>query len=149
MAAYYLRLFTCELCSHRPKHAGIVYVRPRWGTHARRKALPSLIFCRRHLRSARSVSCCYRNKARWDISDAWCIGGIFGVLLAFGVLYPRRTVMLLFPPVPMPAWLLVTVFGLIELANGVLGTEAGVAHFAHLGGMLGAYLELRYWRQRR
>ena len=75
-------------------------------------------------------------------------GGIFGVLLAFGVLYPRRTVMLLFPPMPMPAWLLVTVFGLIELANGVLGTEAGVAHFAHLGGMLGAYLELRYWRQR-
>jgi len=75
-------------------------------------------------------------------------GGIFGVLLAFGVLYPRRTVMLLFPPIPMPAWLLVIVFGLIELANGVLGTEAGVAHFAHLGGMLGAYLELRYWRQR-
>ena len=56
--------------------------------------------------------------------------------------------MLLFPPIPMPAWLLVIVFGLIELANGVLGTEAGVAHFAHLGGMLGAYLELRYWRQR-
>jgi len=75
-------------------------------------------------------------------------GGIFGVLLAFGVLYPRRTVVLLFPPIPMPAWLLVTAFGLIELANGVLGTEAGVAHFAHLGGMLGAYLELRYWRQR-
>ena len=75
-------------------------------------------------------------------------GGIFGVLLAFGVLYPRRTVILIFPPIPMPAWLLVTLFGLIELANGVLGTEAGVAHFAHLGGMLGAYLELRYWRQR-
>jgi membrane associated rhomboid family serine protease len=75
-------------------------------------------------------------------------GGIFGVLLAFGVLYPRRTVMLIFPPIPMAAWLLVTLFGLIELANGVLGTEAGVAHFAHLGGMLGAYLELRYWRQR-
>ena len=48
----------------------------------------------------------------------------------------------------MPAWLLVTLFGLLELANGVLGTEAGVAHFAHLGGMLGAYLELRYWRRR-
>jgi rhomboid family protein len=75
-------------------------------------------------------------------------GGIFGVLLAFGVLYPRRTVILIFPPIPMPAWLLVTLFGLIELANGVLGSEAGVAHFAHLGGMLGAYLELRYWRQR-
>jgi len=75
-------------------------------------------------------------------------GGVFGVLLAFGVLYPRRIVMLLFPPVPMPAWLLVVVFGLVELANGILGTEAGIAHFAHLGGMLGAYLELRYWRRR-
>ncbi|MGC2409654.1 MAG: rhomboid family intramembrane serine protease [Methyloceanibacter sp.] len=75
-------------------------------------------------------------------------GGIFGVLLAFGVLYPRRIVMLLFPPIPMPAWFLVVVFGVVELANGVLGTEAGVAHFAPLGGMLGAYLELRYWRRR-
>jgi membrane associated rhomboid family serine protease len=75
-------------------------------------------------------------------------GGIFGVLLAFGILYPRRVVMLLFPPIPMPAWLLVVVFALVELANGVLGTEAGVAHFAHLGGMLGAYLELRFWRRR-
>ncbi len=75
-------------------------------------------------------------------------GGIFGVLLAFAMLYPRRMVMLLFPPIPMPAWLLVLAFALIELANGVLGTEAGVAHFAHLGGMLGAYLELRFWRRR-
>jgi membrane associated rhomboid family serine protease len=74
-------------------------------------------------------------------------GGIFGVLLAFGMLFPRRIVVLLFPPIPMPAWLLVIVFGLIELLHGVTGTEAGVAHFAHLGGMLGAYLELRYWRR--
>ena len=73
-------------------------------------------------------------------------GGIFGVLLAFGVLYPRRIVMLIFPPVPMPAWLFVTMYGAIELANGVFGTEAGVAHFAHLGGMVGGYLALRGWR---
>jgi rhomboid family protein len=73
-------------------------------------------------------------------------GGIFGVLLAFGTLYPNRIVMLLFPPIPMPAWLFVVLFGVLELANGILGTEAGVAHFAHLGGMLGAYLVLRYWR---
>lgn len=74
-------------------------------------------------------------------------GGVFGVLLAFAVLYPRRIVMLVFPPIPMPAWLFVTLYGLVELANGVLGTEAGVAHFAHLGGMLGAYLMLRHWRR--
>jgi membrane associated rhomboid family serine protease len=73
---------------------------------------------------------------------------VFGVLLAFGVLFPRRMVMLLFPPIPMPAWLLVTVYGAIELTNGVLGTQAGIAHFAHLGGMLGAWLALRRWRRR-
>jgi membrane associated rhomboid family serine protease len=73
-------------------------------------------------------------------------GGVFGVLLAFAVLYPRRLVVLLFPPIPMPAWFFVTAYGLIELVNGVLGTVAGVAHFAHLGGMVGAWIVLRRWR---
>lgn len=73
-------------------------------------------------------------------------GGVFGVLLAFGLLFPRRTVMLLFPPIPMPAWVLVLSYALIELANGVFGTTDGVAHFAHLGGMLGAYMVLRLYR---
>ena len=76
-------------------------------------------------------------------------GGVFGVLLAFAMLFPRRIVTLLFPPIPMPAWLFVGVYGLIELTNGVVGTEAGVAHFAHLGGMLGAYLLLRRWHHGR
>jgi membrane associated rhomboid family serine protease len=75
-------------------------------------------------------------------------GGVFGLLLAFGYLFPRRMLVLLFPPIPMPAWLFVTLYGLIELANGVFGTEAGVAHFAHLGGLLGAWLVLRGWRER-
>ena len=76
-------------------------------------------------------------------------GGVFGVLLAFAMLFPRRIVTLLFPPIPMPAWLFVGVYGLVELTNGVVGTEAGVAHFAHLGGMLGAFLLLRRWHHRR
>ena len=67
-------------------------------------------------------------------------GGVFGILLAFGMSFPRRTVMLVFPPIPMPAWLFVTLYGLLELYLGVTGTAAGVAHFAHLGGMLGGYL---------
>jgi membrane associated rhomboid family serine protease len=75
-------------------------------------------------------------------------GGVFGLLLAFGVLFPRRMLMLIFPPIPMPAWLFVILYGLVELANGVLGTDAGVAHFAHLGGMLGAWLVLRGFRAR-
>jgi membrane associated rhomboid family serine protease len=70
-------------------------------------------------------------------------GGVFGVLLAFAMLFPRRRVMLLIPPIPMPAWLLVLGYGVIELVSGVAGTSAGVAHFAHLGGMLGAFLALR------
>jgi rhomboid family protein len=73
-------------------------------------------------------------------------GGVFGVLLAFGMLFPRQRVMLIFPPIPMPAWLFVLGYALVELANGVFGTQEGVAHFAHLGGMLGAYLVLRLRR---
>jgi membrane associated rhomboid family serine protease len=75
-------------------------------------------------------------------------GGVFGLLLAFGMYFPRRIVMLLFPPVPMPAWLFVTLYGALELYLGVTGTQAGVAHFAHLGGMLGAWLLIQYWRGR-
>jgi membrane associated rhomboid family serine protease len=75
-------------------------------------------------------------------------GGVFGLLLAFGMLFPRRTVTLLFPPIPMPAWLFVSLYGLLELTNGIFRTESGVAHFAHLGGMLGAFVLLRLWRTR-
>ena len=76
-------------------------------------------------------------------------GGVFGLLLAFGMLFPRRTVMLIFPPIPMPAWVFVTVYGVLELFLGVTGSQADVAHFAHLGGMLGGYLLIRYGRARR
>jgi membrane associated rhomboid family serine protease len=75
-------------------------------------------------------------------------GGVFGVLLAFGMYFPSRIIMLIFPPIPMPAWLFVTTYGAIELYLGVTGTQAGVAHFAHLGGMLGGYLMIQYWRGR-
>lgn len=76
-------------------------------------------------------------------------GGLFGVLLAFALLFPQRKMILLIFPVPMPAWILVTFYGLAELFMGVTGTQAGVAHFAHLGGMLGGWLMLRYGRGRR
>jgi len=76
-------------------------------------------------------------------------GGIFGLLLAFALLFPRRTVMLILPPIPMPAWLFVTIYGVIELFQGVSGTQSGIAHFAHLGGMLGGWLMIRYGRARR
>jgi len=76
-------------------------------------------------------------------------GGVFGLLLAYGIYFPRRTIVLLFPPIPMPAWLFVIVYAVIELYLGVTGTQAGVAHFAHLGGMIGGWIMLRYWRVRR
>ncbi len=72
-------------------------------------------------------------------------GALFGLLLAFGVMFPNRTVMPLFPPIPMKARTFVMVFGALELAFGLVGTS-GIAHFAHLGGMLGGWLMLSYWR---
>jgi membrane associated rhomboid family serine protease len=75
-------------------------------------------------------------------------GAIFGILLAFGLLFPRRTIVLLIPPIPMPAIVFVILYALLELFSGVFGTNQGVAHFAHLGGMVGAYVTLRHWRGR-
>ena len=76
-------------------------------------------------------------------------GGVFGLLLAFGMLFPAPIIMLIFPPIPMPAWLFVSLYGLIELVLGVTGTQAGIAHFAHLGGMAAGFLMIQYWRSGR
>lgn len=73
-------------------------------------------------------------------------GGVFGLLLAFGMAFPHRKLMLLFPPIPMPAWLFVTLYGLLELGLGITDTWQGVAHFAHLGGMVAGFILLMYWR---
>jgi membrane associated rhomboid family serine protease len=73
-------------------------------------------------------------------------GALFGLLLAFGMLFPNRQIMLLIPPIPMKARTLVIVYGAIELLLGFSGWQPGVAHFAHLGGMLFGWLLIRYWR---
>jgi membrane associated rhomboid family serine protease len=73
-------------------------------------------------------------------------GGVFGLLLAFGMAFPQRRIMLLFPPIPMPAWLFVTLYGLLELYLGVTGSGQGIAHFAHLGGMVAGFILLLRWR---
>jgi membrane associated rhomboid family serine protease len=73
-------------------------------------------------------------------------GGVFGLLLAYAMYFPRNRVMLLFPPVPMSARTFVVVYAVIELLLGVTNTQSSVAHFAHLGGMVGGYLLLRFWR---
>jgi membrane associated rhomboid family serine protease len=76
-------------------------------------------------------------------------GGVYGLLLAYGIYFPRRTVLLLFPPIPLPARVFVVLFAALELYFGVTGTASGVAHFAHLGGMLGGWLMIRTRRRRR
>jgi membrane associated rhomboid family serine protease len=73
-------------------------------------------------------------------------GGLFALLLAFGMLFPNRIIMPLFPPIPMKARTFVIVFGVLELVLGYTD-RSGVAHFAHLGGMVGGYLMIRYWRR--
>lgn len=72
-------------------------------------------------------------------------GGVFGILLAYGLTFPNRTVMLIFPPIPMRAKYFVICYGLLELYLGVSGNAPGVANFAHLGGMLFGFVLLRYW----
>ncbi len=72
-------------------------------------------------------------------------GALFGLLLSYGLLFPDRIIMPLFPPIPMKAKVFVAIFGALELLLGITG-GGGIAHFAHLGGMLGAWLLFNYWR---
>jgi membrane associated rhomboid family serine protease len=74
-------------------------------------------------------------------------GAIFGVLLAFGVLFPNTQLMLLFPPIPIRAKYFVMIFGGIELYLAIMQPGSSIAHAAHLGGMLFGYLLIRYWRK--
>ncbi len=74
-------------------------------------------------------------------------GAIFGILLAAAVFFPREQLLVFFI-IPMPMWLVVTLYGAIELYLGVTGRQEGVAHFAHLGGMMGAAAAILYWRAR-
>ena len=74
-------------------------------------------------------------------------GGIFGILLAFAMLFPRTRLLLYFA-IPVPAWLFVAGYAVLELFFGVTGREGSIAHFAHLGGMLGGAIMMLYWRMR-
>lgn len=72
-------------------------------------------------------------------------GAVFGVLLAFGYLFPNTELMLLFPPVPIKAKYFVIGYGAIELYLGITQSNSNIAHFAHLGGMLFGFILLKYW----
>lgn len=72
--------------------------------------------------------------------------GVFGLLLTFALLFPERRIVLLIPPIPLPARVFVALYAAIELLLGVTGSASGVAHFAHLGGLAGAGL-VYLWRR--
>ncbi len=72
-------------------------------------------------------------------------GAVFGLLLAYGLRYPNNTIMLLIPPIPIKAKYFVWIYGAIELYLGVSGRMPGIAHFAHLGGMLFGLMLLWFW----
>jgi len=75
-------------------------------------------------------------------------GGVFGLVLGYAMFFPHHRVVLLIPPIPMSARTFAIAYAAIELALGVFGSQQGVAHFAHLGGMAGGWLLLRHWRLR-
>ncbi|MCR5326669.1 MAG: rhomboid family intramembrane serine protease [Bacteroidales bacterium] len=75
-------------------------------------------------------------------------GAIYGVLIGYAMLFPQSKLTLIFPPVTLSAKWMVIIFAVIELFTGVVGFADGVAHFAHLGGMLIGWIMIKIWRAR-
>lgn len=75
-------------------------------------------------------------------------GAVFGILLAFGMIFPNMPLYLMFIPIPIKAKWMVLGYGLIELLFGINGMDSSVAHFAHLGGMIFGFLILLYWKRK-
>ena len=82
-----------------------------------------------------------------NIPTVGASGAVFGLLLAFGMLFPNTQLMLLFPPIPIKAKYFVMGYGAIELYLGFSHPGSNVAHFAHLGGMLFGYIMIKYWNK--
>ena len=75
-------------------------------------------------------------------------GAIYGVLMGYAMLYPDSVLTFIFPPISLKAKWFVLVFAAIELLTGVTGVGGGIAHFAHLGGLIFGYLLIWYWKKR-
>ncbi len=84
-------------------------------------------------------------KMRMDIPTVGASGAVFGILLAFGMIFPNTQLMLLFPPIPIKAKYFVVGYGAIELYLGLTNSGGSIAHFAHLGGMLFGFILIKYW----
>ncbi len=86
---------------------------------------------------------------RMNVPMLGASGAIFGIIAAFGLIFPNMEMMLLFFPIPIKAKYFVTFYALYELYAGVYIKDSGVAHFAHIGGMIFAYILLKLWRIKR
>lgn len=75
-------------------------------------------------------------------------GAIYGLLMAYAVMFPNNILRLVFPPIALKAKWFVLIFGVIELFSGITNSSSNVAHFAHLGGMLFGYLMILYWKKK-
>ena len=99
-----------------------------------------------------NLSIAYANnllKVKGDVPMVGASGAVFGILLAFAMLFPNMELMLLFFPIPVKAKYLVLVYGIYELWSEINRMPGdNVAHFAHLGGMLIGYLILKYWKRK-
>jgi membrane associated rhomboid family serine protease len=84
-----------------------------------------------------------------DTPTVGASGALFGILLAFAWYFPQQKVIFVLFPVPLSAWFVVAAYAAFELYSGVTGRHEGIAHFAHLGGMLGGILCILYWNARR
>jgi len=76
-------------------------------------------------------------------------GAIYGLLMGYAMLYPDSVMRLIFPPIALKAKWFVLIFAAIELLTGVTGTGGGIAHFAHLGGLIFGFLLIMYWKKKR
>ncbi|MBR2608226.1 MAG: rhomboid family intramembrane serine protease [Bacteroidales bacterium] len=76
-------------------------------------------------------------------------GAIYGLLMGYAMLYPDAVMSLVFPPISMKAKWFVLIFAAIELFTGVTGTGGGIAHFAHLGGLIFGFILMMYWKKKR
>ncbi|MCK5169224.1 MAG: rhomboid family intramembrane serine protease [Bacteroidales bacterium] len=86
---------------------------------------------------------------KMNIPTVGASGAVFGVLLAFGMLFPNTQLMLLFPPIPIKAKYFVIFYGALELWLGLTQPGSNIAHFAHLGGMLFGFILIKFWNSKR
>lgn len=84
-----------------------------------------------------------------NIPTVGASGAVYGVLLAFGMLFPNTVLMILFPPIPIKAKWMVILYGGLELFLGLTQAGSNIAHFAHLGGMIFGFFLIKYWQSRK